>query len=82
MEDRLLYSVHETAKILHSSPSYIYKLIAKGYLPAIKLGSYKIRKSTLEKFLQEYENKDLTDLSNIKPSMVKKSKVIDLNGRI
>ena len=62
----MLYTVAETAKILKTNTSYIYNLIKLGYLPAIKLGSYKIRKSTLEKFLQEYENKDLTDLSNIK----------------
>ena len=40
MEERLLFSVHEVAKILHSSPSYIYKLIDKGYLPSIKLISF------------------------------------------
>lgn len=62
MEDRLLYSVHETAKILHSSPSYIYKLIAKGYLPAIKLNSTKILKETLVKFLTENEGKDLSNI--------------------
>lgn len=64
--EQMLYTVAETAKILKTNTSYIYNLIKLGYLPAIKLGSYKIRKSTLEKFLQEYENKDLTDLSNIK----------------
>lgn len=64
--EEMLYTVAETAKILKTNTSYIYSLIKLGYLPAIKLGSYKIRSSTLEKFLQEYENKDLTDLTNIK----------------
>ena len=36
MEDRLIYTVQEVASILHSSPNYIYELIRKGYLPAIK----------------------------------------------
>ncbi len=64
--EQMLYTVAETAKILKTNTSYIYSLIKLGFLPALKLGSYKIRRNTLEKFLQEYENKDLTDLTNIK----------------
>lgn len=64
--EQMLYTVAETAKILKTNTSYVYSLIKLGYLSAIKLGSYKIRSSTLEKFLQEYENKDLTDLTNVK----------------
>ena len=56
--EQMLYTVAEVAKILKTNTSYVYNLI--------KLGSYKIRGSTLEKFLQEYENKDLTDLTNVK----------------
>lgn len=64
--EQMLYTVAEVAKILKTNTSYVYNLIKLGYLSAIKLGSYKIRGSTLEKFLQEYENKDLTDLTNVK----------------
>lgn len=66
MNDILIYTVQEVAKMLHSSPNYIYALIDKGYLPAIKLGSIKILKSTLENFLIENEGKDLSDINNIK----------------
>ncbi len=66
MSDVLIYTVQEVAKILHSSPNYIYSLIDKGYLPAIKLGSIKILKSTLEKFLLENEGKDLSNINDIK----------------
>lgn len=66
MENTMVYTAQEVAKILHTSPNYIYTLIEKGYLPAIKLGSIKILKPTLEKFLMENEGKDLSDLSNIK----------------
>ena len=66
MSERLIYTVQEVAKILHSSPNYIYTLIEKGYLHALKLGSTKILKSTLEKFLIENEGNDLSDLTNIK----------------
>ena len=66
MSERLIYTVQEVAEILHSSPNYIYLLIERGYLPAIKLGSMKILKSTLEKFLIENEGNDLSDINNVK----------------
>ena len=66
MNDKLVYTVQEVAKILHSSPNYIYSLIYKGYLPAIKLGSMKVLESSLEKFLIVNEVNDLSDLDNIK----------------
>ncbi len=66
MNDKLVYTVQEVAKILHSSPNYIYSLIYKGYLPAIKLGSMKVLESSLEKFLIVNEGNDLSDLDNIK----------------
>ena len=66
MSEVLIYTVQEVAKILHSSPNYIYSLIDKGYLPAIKLGSIKILKSTLEKFLLENVGKDLSNINDIK----------------
>lgn len=62
MEERLLYSVHEVAKILHSSPAYIYKLIEKGYLPCIKLNSTKILKESLIQFLMDNNGKDLSNI--------------------
>ena len=66
MNDKLVYTVQEVAKILHSSPNYIYKLIYKGYLPAIKLGSLKILSKTLNNFLIINEGNDLSDLNSIK----------------
>ncbi len=70
MDERLIYTVQEVASILHSSPNYIYELIRKGYLPAIKLGSLKVLKSTLERFLMQNEGKDLSDLNDIKKIVI------------
>lgn len=72
MNETLIYTVHEVAKILHSSPNYVYKLIEYGYLPAIKLGSIKILKSSLEKFLIENQGNDLSNLNLITDLKVKK----------
>jgi hypothetical protein len=64
------YIYVQVASILHSSPNYIYELIRKGYLPAIKLGSLKVLKSTLERFLIQNEGKDLSDLNNIRKVVI------------
>ena len=66
MNETLIYTVHEVAKILHSSPNYVYKLIEYGYLPAIKLGSIKVLKSSLEQFLIENQGNALSNLDLIK----------------
>ena len=65
MED-VLFTVAEVSKLLKTNTNYVYELIRKGFLPALKLGSFKIRKSALLEFLEKYEGQDLTDLSNIK----------------
>ena len=60
--ERLIYTVKEVATLLHSSPNYIYQLIEKGFLPALKLGSVKILKSSLQNFLIDNEGFDLSDI--------------------
>jgi len=60
-----LYTVKEVAKIMKVNVHRVYDLIYAGLLPALKLGSIKIRKESLEEFLRKYDGKDLTDLNNI-----------------
>lgn len=77
MDGLMIYTVKEVAVILHTSPNYVYELIEKGFLPAIKLGSIKILKTTLEKFLIENEGNDLSDPKNIKKLIVEE---VSING--
>lgn len=77
MDSLMVYTVKDVAVILHTSPNYIYELIENGFLPAIKLGSIKILKTTLEKFLIENEGNDLSDPKNLKKLMIKE---VDNNG--
>lgn len=64
-ENKLLYSIKETASVLGVNVHLVYSLIKKGLLPALKLGSLKVRKSTIEDFIAKYEGMDLSDLDNI-----------------
>lgn len=64
---KILYTVKEVAKIMHTNHAFVYSLINAGLLPALRLGSYKIRYETLMKFLEEHEGEDLRDPKNIRP---------------
>ena len=38
----LTYSIKECAELLHCSPRLVYKLVAKGDIPSLRLGPKKI----------------------------------------
>lgn len=48
----MVYTVAQVASILHVNKNYVYELIDKGMIPVLKFKSFRIRKSSLEKFLE------------------------------
>lgn len=76
MED-VLYTVKEVALLIKTNVGYVYNLIRKGYLPALNLGSLKVRRTSLLNFLEKYDGKDLSDLNNIKDLEIFGKDVID-----
>lgn len=65
MEDELL-TISEVSKILKVNVGFVHKLRKAGVLKCMYCGSYKVRKATLIKFMEDYDGKDLRDLNNIK----------------
>ena len=65
-DNDMLYTAKEVAKILKVNVDYVHKLRKAGLLPFIKMGQFKCLRSSLEKFLQDYEGKDITNPNNIK----------------
>ncbi|ERK31790.1 helix-turn-helix domain-containing protein [Clostridium intestinale] len=65
MEDYLL-SVSDVAKRLDISRNQTYELINRGLIKTLKFKSLKVRNSEINRFLSEYEGKDLSDLDNIR----------------
>ncbi len=66
MEDIILYNIITVAKILGVCKDRVYEYIRAGILTAMNLGGgLKIRKTTLEKFISDYDGYDLSDLQNI-----------------
>lgn len=64
MED-MLYTVPEVAKILKTNVDYVYRLNQAGLLKFIKVGRLKCRKESLEKFLEKYDGKDISNPFNV-----------------
>ena len=56
----MLYNVKEVSKCLGINIHLVYALIRKGLLPALKLGSLKVRRASLESFISKYEGMDFS----------------------
>lgn len=54
----MLYTVSEVAKLLKVNRTFVYDLINRGEIPAVKVGSLKIRRTTLEKYLERLEGNE------------------------
>ena len=63
--EEMLYTVPEVAEILKTNVDYVYKLQRAGLIKFMKIGRLKCRKTTLEKFLEEYDGCDISDPFNI-----------------
>lgn len=61
-----LFTVSETAKILKTNRNFIYDLFKHGLLQPLKIGSLKVRKKEILRFMEQYQGKDISDLDNIK----------------
>jgi excisionase family DNA binding protein len=55
-----LLTVNEVSKILKVNVSTVHSLRKSGLIPFMKLGVYKCRRVTLEKFLADHDGEDLT----------------------
>ena len=55
----VLYTVPEVAKQIKCSRGDTYALIKKGHIPALKIGSLKVRKSALDDFLKRMEGHEI-----------------------
>ena len=48
----MLYTVTEVAKMLKVNRNFVYKLIKDGELEAVKIGSIKVRKEALNRYIE------------------------------
>lgn len=67
LTDKILLTVPEVAQLLNTRPDNVRNLMKHGYLSGLKLGEIKVRRATVDKFLEEFDGQDLNDLSNVRP---------------
>lgn len=48
----MLYTVTEVAKLLKVNRNFVYKLIKDGELEAVKIGSIKVRRDALDRYVE------------------------------
>ena len=48
----MLYTVTEVAKLLKVNRNFVYKLIKDGELEAVKIGSIKVRRDALDRYIE------------------------------
>ena len=48
----MLYTVTEVAKLLKVNRNFVYKIINDGELEAVKIGSIKVRKEALNRYIE------------------------------
>ena len=49
----MLYTVTEVAKMLKVNRNFVYKIINTGELEAVKIGSIKVKKEALNRYIED-----------------------------
>lgn len=57
-----LYTVRDVSKLFKCNTDFVYALIDMGVIEPLKLGSYKFRKSEIDRFLDWCEGKDVGEM--------------------
>ena len=48
----MLYTVTEVAKLLKVNKNFVYKIINDGELEAVKIGSIKVKREALDRYIE------------------------------
>lgn len=66
LENKPLLTIKEVAEIINCNVSFVYKLNEAKVIKMMKLGSLKMRRIELDRFLEQIEGMDYTDPFNPK----------------
>ncbi len=62
-----LLTVKDVAERLKVNVNYVYELIKKGHIEALRLGSMKITNAELDRFISSASGNDFSNLDNVVP---------------
>lgn len=61
-----LYTIKEVAGLLKCNVNRVHELRKHGLLKCLKLGSYKVTESSLNKFLETYDGMDISNPDEVR----------------
>lgn len=65
MNEKKLYNVTETGKLLGIGKSKVYELINNNYLKTLDLGGLKISNTEIDRFIDSYTGYSFKDITNV-----------------
>lgn len=61
-----IYTVKEVSQLLKVNVNKVHQFRKSGLLKCIKIGSFKVRESSLEDFLKKYDGMDISNPDNVR----------------
>lgn len=61
-----LYTIKEVSKLLKCNVNRVHELRRAGLLKCLKMGSYKVTESSLNRFLEKYDGMDVSNPSEVR----------------
>ena len=61
-----LYTIKEVSKLLKCNVNRVHELRKAGLLKCLKLGSYKVTETSLNKFLESYDGMDVSNPEEVR----------------
>ncbi len=61
-----LYTIKEVSQLLKVNVNKVHSFRKSGLLKCLNLGSYRVRESTLQEFLEKYDGMDISDPENVR----------------
>ena len=61
-----IYTIKEVSQLLKVNVNKVHSFRKSGLLKCLNLGSYRVRESTLQEFLEKYDGMDISDPENVR----------------
>lgn len=61
-----LYTIKEVSKLLKCNVNRVHELRRSGLLKCLKLGSYKVTETSLNRFLESYDGMDVSNPEEVR----------------
>ena len=64
-----VYTIKEVSQLLKVNVNKVHQFRKSGLLKCLNLGSFRVRESALQEFLEKYDGMDISDPENVRELM-------------